>query len=458
MSISPLVEPAWWPTSVARETAPEQELSGLARVPRPMRLPPAPRRLKILFVYSRSPLPMRRGDELTVAHLLEFLAARGHVVDFVSLLPPGSELRPEHARWLTDRCRRVILLPHGRLSVLGGLVRGWLRGWPAQIGYFASRRQAATVARLATSEPYDVVYAYYVRSAEAVRSIASTARLSVLALQLSQTLNTQRLARTAANPLLRWLYALENRRMAAYEARIWRSFDRVVLIGNKDREAIEAACRRHGQPPIDNVLVGPHGVDVERFRPRDPALVEPVTIVMSGAMSYAPNVEGASWFATEVWPRIRAASPNAKFVLVGRDPTPAIRALDGRAGITVTGTVAEPADWMARATVCVAPIRAAAGLQNKLLEYMAMGRPVVATSIANEGIGATDRRELLLADTPEAFARAVLDLLADPLLRRRLGEAARRFVEEHWTWEKPFLALEQAWFAALDERERDGAA
>ncbi|MDW8371440.1 MAG: glycosyltransferase family 4 protein [Geminicoccaceae bacterium] len=454
MSISPLVQQAWWPSPVAREAAADPTPCGLGDVPRPMRLPAAPRRLKILFVYGRSPLPMRRGDELTVAHLLEFLAARGHVVDFVSLLPPGSELSTEHARWLASRCRRSILIPHGRLSVLSGMVRGLMRGWPAQIGYFASARQAATIRRLAATEEYDIVYAYYIRSAEAIRPVARAAKLSVLALQLSQTLNTRRLAQTAPNPLARLFYAFESRRMAAYEASVWQSFDRVVLIGEKDVDAIRAACRAHGQPTIDNVLFGPHGVDVERFRPRRPDLVEPATVVLSGVMCYPPNVEAVLWFTREVWPRIRAVMPDAKLILVGRDPTAAVRALHGTSGVTVTGTVQEPAEWMARATVCVAPIRAAAGLQNKLLEYLAMGRPVVATTIANEGIGATDRRELLLADTPDTFAHAVLELFADADLRTRLGIAARRFVEERWTWEKPFLELERAWLEALAGRER----
>lgn len=455
MSTSPLVEQAWWPSPLAREaTATDRTLAGLDLVPRPMRLPPASRRLKILIVYGRSPLPMRRGDELTVAHLLEFLAARGHLVDFVSLLPPGSQLSPEHADWLTSRCRRSILIPHGGLSVLFGTIRGLLRRWPVQVGYFSNPQQAAAIRRLAASERYDLICAYYVRTAEAVCPVARTAKLSVLALQISQTLNTRRLAQTAPSWLARSFYAFESRRMAAYESRIWQSFDRVVLIGKKDVEAIEAACRAHGQPPIDNVLFGPHGVDVERFRPRPPELVEPSTVVLSGVMCYTPNVEAVLWFTREVWPRIRAVVPEARLVLVGRDPVTAVRVLHGTSGITVTGTVAEPADWMARATVCVAPMRAAAGLQNKILEYFAMGRPVVATTIANEGIGAGDRRELLLADTPERFAHAVLELFTDADLRSRLGTAARRFVEERWTWEKPFLELERAWLEALAERER----
>jgi glycosyltransferase involved in cell wall biosynthesis len=142
--------------------------------------------------------------------------------------------------------------------------------------------------------------------------------------------------------------------------------------------------------------------------------------------------------------------PQARFFLVGRDPAPALQALDGQNGIVVTGTVEEPADWIARAAVCVTPIRAAAGLQNKLLEAMAMAKAVVATPEANEGIGAPVDEVLLLAREPGSFAQAVLALLADPARRDRLGKAARTFVEAKWTWEGPFLELEQAFLAAVE--------
>jgi len=123
----------------------------------------------------------------------------------------------------------------------------------------------------------------------------------------------------------------------------------------------------------------------------------------------------------------------------------------------VTGTVDDPAVWIARATVSVAPIRAAAGLQNKLLEAMAMGRPVVATAIANEGIGGIPDRDLLIADEPEAMAEAILALLDNPARREELGLAARRFIEEHWTWEGPFLRLEASLQEALARKEAAGA-
>ena len=169
-----------------------------------------------------------------------------------------------------------------------------------------------------------------------------------------------------------------------------------MLIGEQDRAAIAKACREQGLPEIDNVVWGPHGVDVERFKPR-PGAEEADMVVMSGVMRYAPNVEAALWFVREVWPLVRAERPEARFFLVGRDPAASVQALDGKDGVTVTGTVEEPADWIARAAVCVAPIRAAAGLQNKLLEAMAMAKAVVATPVANEGIRAPDGEAVLLA-------------------------------------------------------------
>ena len=419
----------------------------------------AERRLKILFLYSRPPLPMTRGDELTVSHLLEFLNARGHTVDFVTLCDPKAPpMRPEHRAWLESRCRSVTFVPHGRLEGAAGALGGLLKGLPAQIGLLHSRAQEKRVQTLLEAESYDLAYAYYIRSAEALRPATreGLAKATFLALQLSQTLNTARLATSARTLAERLFYRFESRRMEAYEARVWQGLSRVVLIGKKDVAAIEDACKRQGQPPIDNVVMGPHGVDTEQFRPGDPALVERKGVVMSGVMRYAPNVEAALWFAKEVWPRVRAMHADARFTVVGRDPVPALQALDGKDGIHVTGTVDDPAAWIGRAEVAVTPIRAAAGLQNKLLEAMAMARPVVATSVANEGIGAEPGRDLLIADTAEAMAAAVCRLFDDAAERERLGANARAFIERHWTWEGPFLLLERAFIEAVEEGEGRG--
>ncbi len=427
---------------------------GVNRLPRPMRLPPAPRSLRILFVYSRLPLPMTRGDELTVAHLLEFLHARGHRVDLVTL-DAGQKLDPAHRAWLESRCHRLAILPQPRLRSTLSALAGLAVGRPLQIGWFRSPPQLDWVRQALAAEPYDIAYAYYIRSAEALRWLHDrpSRPATFLAMQLSQYLNTRRLALTTRSRLQRLVFGLESRLVRAYEARIWRDFDRAVLIGPKDLAAVREACRLEGVAGLDpadgNVVWGPHGVDTGRMAPRPEVEVEPDSVVMTGAMRYPPNAQGALWLAAEAWPRIRAARPGAKLYIVGRDPPPEVVALGGRDGITVTGTVPDPADWMARAAVCAAPILAAAGLQNKLLEYMAMGRPVVATAAANEGIGAVPGRDLVVADDGPALAEAVAALLADPSRARALGEAGRAFVTASWTWEAHFYNLEAAFLAAM---------
>jgi len=429
---------------------------GYNRVPRPMKPGPASRRLEILFLYSRSPLPMTRGDELTVAHLLEFFHARGHIIDFITLAPAGHSLREDHRRWLESRCRRVEFVTLGRIESVVNALRGVLRGWPLQIGLLFSGRQKRRAEAAVAEARYDLAYAYYIRSAEVLHAIKDRVPVSFLALQLAQTLNTERLSQTSLRWIERLFYCFESARMARYESRIWQGVNRTVLIGNKDVNAIRDVCRRYGQPEIDNHVFGPHGVDTEQFRPRDPDIAEPATLVMSGVMRYAPNVEAATWFMAHVWPRIRAKRPGAKLYIVGRDPVPALQAANGRDNVTVTGTVEDPGDWIARATVSIAPIRAAAGLQNKLLEAMAMGKAVVCTTVANEGIGALPGRDIVTADEPEEMATAILALLDDPDRRAELGRNGRRFVEERWTWEGPFLLLEKEILAAREEVERKG--
>ena len=401
---------------------------------------------------------MTRGDELTVAHLLEFLHARGHEVDFVTL-DDGQGLAPAHRSWLESRCRRLVILRQGRVRSVVEALLGILVGRPLQVGWFRNRTQISEVKKPLHMNSYDVAYAYYLRSAETLRTLRRdrpAGPATFLALQVSQYLNTRRLAETTRSRLQRLVFGLESRLIRRYEARVWRDFSRTVLIGPSDVDAVRAACRAEGVEEIDNVLFGPHGVDTERFAPRPAAALELDSIVFSGAMRYPPNAQGALWFASEVWPQIRAGRPAARLYLVGRDPPAPVKALDGRDGITVTGTVPDPADWMAKAAVCVAPIRAAAGLQNKLLEYLAMGKAVVATLAANEGIGAVPGRDLLVAETAEAMAVAVLGLLADPARAEALGAAGRAFIVASWTWEAHFYQLEAAFVAAVDELGSDG--
>jgi len=230
--------------------------------------------------------------------------------------------------------------------------------------------------------------------------------------------------------------------MMQYEGRIWKEFTKTVLIGAKDVEEIERICEQIGERKIDNTVFGAHGTDINRFTRRDIKEIKNC-LVFSGTMKYEPNAQAISWFCADVWPLIKSAIPNAVLMIVGRDPTHEVVKLGELENVTVTGEVPEPANYIAKASVCINPMLAAGGMQNKLLEYMASGKAVVATQVANEGINAPPNEALIIANDCQTFAESVIKLLRDEKLRKHLGQNARRYVENHWTWEAHFMKLEK---------------
>ena len=418
------------------------------QLPKTMDCEPAPESLRIALVYSRIPFPMFRGDQMTVAHLISFLAQRGHLVDLYTLAVDG-QLDEQRAQWLKRTCRAVHIYPQPWYAKLTGLALGSLSLLPLQVSMFRNRRLKRDLSRAIESGSYDIVYCYYPRTAAAIPAAVKEmpATASFLALQLSQTLNTRRMADNEHSRLKRLIYRVETILMGRYEARVWQKFNKVVLIGPADVAAVKAQCREHGQPEIDNWIYGAHGTDTSKYVPADPSEVVPGRVIFSGSMLYPPNIQAVLWFVRNVWPTVRAEVPDATFVIQGQDPAPVLVEMDGRDGIWVTGTVADMSVLIRSAQVCVNPIRAAGGMQNKLIEYMACGKAVVASSVANEGIRAP-RNTLIIADEPDPFADAVIRLLKDPESAAGLGAAAREYVLSEWTWEKHFLDLELAFYAA----------
>ena len=392
-----------------------------------------------------------RGDQTTVAHLISFLHQRGHLVDLYTLAVDGSLDREQDA-WLERACRSVRIYSQSWPSKLAGLSLGLAALLPLQIGIFRNRRLKRDLEHAVNSGEYDVVYCYYPRTAPAipasVKSMPGTT--SFLGLQLSQTLNTRRMAQEERNPFRRMVYQLETRLMSRFESKIWKRFNKVVLIGPADVAAVKEQCKTHGQPEIDNWIYGAHGTDTDKFLPATSSEVVPGRVIFSGSMLYPPNIGAVLWFVDNVWPTVRGEIPDATFVVQGRDPAPEILELDGRDGIWVTGTVPDVGVLIRSAQVCVDPILAAGGMQNKLIEYMACKKAVVASSVANEGVMAPSDA-LLIADTPAEFAYSVIRMLNEPATAARLGAAAREYVLSNWTWEKHFLDLEDAFYRALDE-------
>ncbi len=178
----------------------------------------------------------------------------------------------------------------------------------------------------------------------------------------------------------------------------------------------------------------PNGVDLERLRPA-PILTEPC-VLFPATLSYQPNVEAAVWFCMEIWPRISSAVPEARLVLAGRAPGPAVRGLERLPGVSVHGDVPSMTPYFEAARVVVVPVRVGAGTRLKALDAMAMARPVVGTTVGLEGLGIVDGRQAFVADAPEAFAAAVVKTLQSDDIARAMGAAGRDHVERGFGWDR----------------------
>ena len=243
------------------------------------------------------------------------------------------------------------------------------------------------------------------------------------------------------NALMRWVHEREGRKLAAFEAEIARRADASLFVSTAEAALFRA---RSG---ADRVAAMGNGIDTvfydpsAKYRKLHPVFPDPL-IVFTGQMDYRPNIEAVSDFAHNALPAIRAAHPETTFAIVGRNPAPAVVELSALPGVQVTGAVDDVRTWLSGADIVVAPLRIARGIQNKVLEAMAMAKPVVASTAAAEGIDAVDGEHLMVAQDAGEEAAMVSALLSDTDARLRLGAAARAHVMAHYGWDAQLAPLD----------------
>ena len=384
--------------------------------------------MRILFLSQRVPYPPNRGDKITTWRLIERMA-RSHEVTSIAFAHDEDDVRA--ARELERLGVRALAhrLHPGRARVAS--LPLFLTSRPLTLGVYGSRALQADVDRLAASA--DLAYAYSSSMGAFVEPHARLPRVMHFA-ELDSDKWRQYAERTT--PPWSWVYRREHRTLLEFERRIARSFDENVLCTPLEQRIFEREI------PGASSIVLRNGVDLERFRPA-PERAEEGHLVFTGVMDYLPNVDGCVHFAHEVLPRVRERFPAARFTIVGARPAAAVRRLERLEGVRVTGFVEDTRDWLSRAALAVAPLRIARGIQNKVLEALAMGLPLVGTTSATQGIEGRSGEHFLLADEPEAQAEAIVSLLADPNRARELGARGRRFVEERYDWETVLRPLDE---------------
>jgi len=388
--------------------------------------------MKILFLVTRFPVPPWRGDQLRAYHHLRLLAPRHEITCAALVLrPPPAEAARALAA-LGVRVEVVRLGLAGAVPALGRALLGDPR--PLQVLLYARRRARARVAALAAGA--DLVHAQLVRAA----SYLPAGRRPAAVVDLVDALSASfaRHAVRARGPVVT-IAAAEAARLRRYESGIVRRGLPCLVVAETERGLLGGG---------EAVRVVPNGVDLADFayvEDRRPA----ARLVFAGNLGYFPNVDAAVFLVRDVFPRVRAAVPGAELRLVGARPTRRVRALARRAGVSLAASVPAMAPELAAATVAVAPLRAGSGLQNKVLEAMAAGTPVVATPHAVAGLALGAGEEVLVADDAAGLAAAAVALLRDPARARAQARAARALVERRYRWEDSAAGVEAAWRAAL---------
>ena len=378
---------------------------------------------KILFLAHRVPYPPDKGDKIRAYHLLQQLAPRHEI-----WLGAGvdEDAAPGCADWVRTISRDACLPRLGPVRRSVSMALGGAAGLPLSVARFGHPTLRRWVCRVLGEVRPDVVW---VHSSALARYALGPARVAPLIVDfVDADAEKWRAYAEATRPPLSWVYRAEFERLVRYERRVMDEAAAGVVISEAERR-LQAALQPRG---ADRLRVISNGVDAGYFHPAEGPSAEPA-IVLCGRMDYAPNVDGAEWFAKEVLPMVRARTPAARFLVVGASPTAAVRSLARLPGVDVTGTVPDVRPYLARAAVVVAPLRIARGVQNKVLEAMASARPVVATPQATQGIGARGGEELLIAADAVEFAERVRQVLAGEW--PRLGEQGRRYVLERHSWE-----------------------
>jgi sugar transferase (PEP-CTERM/EpsH1 system associated) len=387
--------------------------------------------MRILFLCHRLPYPPKRGGKIRPFNMISHLARR-HEVTVATLARSPGELA--EGRELSQHCHDLHVGEISRLKGWGRLAAHTPTTYPATFGYFYSPALARTVRHLLATRGFDAILVHcssmgpYVASYQGCRKILDFGD--------ADSEKWLEYARTAPFPLSA-AFRLEGRKVRRYERWLGAAFDACSVNALREREVL----REYVSSPIHVI---PNGVDLEYFQPLpEPSRRGGHRLIFTGNMSYRPNVDAVRYFVADILPRVRREVPDAELYIVGMDPARAVRRLADGSRIVVTGRVDDVRPYFASAAAAVAPLRVARGLQNKVLEAMAMRVPVVGSPAAVDGINAVAGRDVLVAVEPEAFSRAVVRLLRDPVARERHAANGRVCVEQNHHWGKLLEQLER---------------
>lgn len=381
--------------------------------------------MRIFFLLPRVPYPTEKGDKLRAYHQIKSLSARHEVI--ICALNNGV-LHNDAIPVLKKFAKAVHVIPVSRVTVLTSLIRSFFSSKPLQVGYFFNPSAARRIHQLIRESQPDHIFCQLIRVAEYVKDLPIPKTLDY------QDVFSKGMERRMATssffmkPFLR----MEYRRLVRYEHDIFSHFTHRIIISEPDRDLIQ-------HPENKRIVVVSNGVDTEFFHPLD----RPRTfdLVFTGNMGYPPNINAAEFLVNKILPLVSAEHPSSRLLIAGASPNMRVLVLKSPQ-VEVTGWVPDMRECYAGARIFIAPMQIGTGLQNKLLEAMAMKIPCITSPLANQALKAKDGEEILVAETPQDYADRILRLLRDPSLAEKIGENGYRFVHKNYSWDTETAKIE----------------
>jgi polysaccharide biosynthesis protein PslH len=400
--------------------------------------------LKLLLLTHRVPYPPNRGDRIRAYHLLKFLSTR-HEVSLACLADELFDSTTEsELRRLTER---LAIIPQSAAGKWFQAALAFTRGRTATSGLFASARLTKTIRQWTAKEKFDAVIAYCSSMAPYafLPELSGTPKLVDLVDADSQKWLDYA---NQAQAVKRVLYGIEGRRLRAFENRLTQESSAIALVSEAEAELFRTIC------PNDRTHAILNGVDLEYFQSEESSeQIRPFSCVFVGALDYGANIDALEWFCSAVWPEVKRLEPQASLELVGRCPTRSIQKLVELPGVSIAANVPDVRPYLRRASLAIAPLRIARGIQNKVLEAMSMGKAVVATAGAAAGLNFEAGVHFVQADTPQEWIAALQRLWASESERSRLGRAGRKYVETYHSWDSTLEPWESLLLACTQQHQ-----
>lgn len=386
--------------------------------------------MKILFLANRVPYPPFRGDKLKIYNLAKRLCGK-HELHLLTFAQTEEDFT--HQAELEKIFSKVTFISLPKWKSALNCVGGLFSRLPFQVLYFRSAAMRKTLAEVLRNDRFDAVHVQHLRMAQYMAANRDLPR--ILDLPDAFSLYWKRKYDNSRNPFLKAFEGDEQRRVLQYEQQVLSRFNKTLVCSVEDKKYLEET---HGLANLDLL---PNGVDTDTFFPINHDYSHNHTLLFTGNMDYGPNVDAVCYFVAEILPLIQQRHPTVRFIIAGQRPIPKVQALAGTT-ISVTGFIPKLADEYNKASVVVAPLRFGAGTQNKVLEAMAMGIPVVCSNIGFAGLGIQSGEGAIMQTDPQDFANSVCELLDREGYRKEVGEKGIAVIQNRFSWDKIALQLE----------------